>query len=160
MVETRPEASPIAKEAGKPGDNSRDDGASYRSPELGSGAARHPTEHLAGLGQEGMRTTAAEASMAAGSAVRSGSVVAESVQGIAKAWARYAEEVVRHTAEASRALLSARTPGEMLEVQAKLMRDNMQAFLDQSARIAELAGKLASRPFEALREAGSDRTRP
>ena len=81
MVETRPEASPIAKEAGKPGDNSRDDGASYRSPELGSGAARHPTEHLAGLGQEAMRTTAAEASMAAGSAVRSGSVVAESVQG-------------------------------------------------------------------------------
>lgn len=75
-------------------------------------------------------------------------------------WVRYAEDVVRHTAEASRALLSARTFGEMLEVQAKLMRDNREAFLDQSARIAKSAGRLASRPFEALSEVGSDQTRP
>ena len=44
---------------------------------------------------------------------------------------------MRHTSEASQALLRARTFTEILEVQAKLLRENMQAFLDQSVRIAE-----------------------
>ena len=39
---------------------------------------------------------------------------------------------MRHTSEASQALLRARTFTEILEVQAKLLRDNMQAFLEQS----------------------------
>jgi hypothetical protein len=48
--------------------------------------------------------------------------------------------------------LRARTFAEMLEVQAKLLRDNMQSFIDQSARIAEAAGRMATRPFNALKE--------
>jgi len=48
---------------------------------------------------------------------------------------------------------------EMLEVQAKLLRDNMQAFLDQSVRIAESASRMATRPLEALTEASSERSR-
>ncbi len=81
---------------------------------------------------------AADASAAATTAARrSGSAVADCAQEITAAWARYAEEVMRHTSEASRALLRARTFNEMLEVQAKLLRDNMQAFLDQSVRVAE-----------------------
>jgi len=67
---------------------------------------------------------------------------------VTAAWARYAEEVMRHTSEASQALLRARTFAEMLEVQAKLLRDN----IDQSARIAEAAGRMATRPFNALQE--------
>jgi hypothetical protein len=47
----------------------------------------------------------------------------------------------------------------MLEVQAKLMRDNMQAFLDQSVRIAESARRLTTRPLEAMKEASSERLR-
>ena len=62
-------------------------------------------------------------------------------------------------AEPSRALLRARTFNEMLEVQAKLLRDNMQAFLDQSARIAESASRMATRPLEALKEASSEQSR-
>jgi len=65
---------------------------------------------------------------------------------------------MRHTSEASRALLRARTLSEMLEVQAKLLRDNMQAFLEQSARIAESASRIATRPLEALKEASSEQT--
>ena len=78
---------------------------------------------------------------------------------ITAAWARYAEEVMRHTSEASQALMRARTFNEMLEVQAKLLRDNMQAFLDQSVRIAESASRMATSPLEALKEASSERTR-
>ena len=44
---------------------------------------------------------------------------------------------MRHTSEASQALLRARTFTEILEVQAKLLRENKLAFLDQSVRIAE-----------------------
>jgi hypothetical protein len=44
-------------------------------------------------------------------------------------------------------------------VQAKLLRDNMQAFLDQSVRIAESASRMATRPLEALKEASSEQTR-
>ena len=66
---------------------------------------------------------------------------------------------MRHTSEASRALMSARTFNEMLEVQAKLLRDNMQAFLDQSIRIAESASRMATRPLEELKAASTDRRR-
>jgi hypothetical protein len=164
MAESRREASQIVKEAGKPGDHGRDDSARDRNPEPGSPAAQfqdaqHRAERLAGLGQEGIRRAADASTAAASGAVRSGSAVAESAQEIANAWVRYAEEVVRHTSEASRALLRARTFSEMLEVQAKLMRDNMQAFLDQSVRVAESAGRLAKRPFEAVTKGGSDQTR-
>ena len=55
--------------------------------------------------------------------------------------------------------LRARTFHEMLEVQAKLLRNNMQAFLDQSVKIAESAGRMATRPLEALKEASSEQSR-
>ena len=90
---------------------------------------------------------------------RSGEVLAEGAQEITAAWARYAEEVMRHTSEASQALLRARTFSEMLEVQANLLRGNMQAFVEQSARIAEVASRMATGPFEALKEASVKQTR-
>ena len=76
-----------------------------------------------------------------------------------EASAAAAEEVMQHTSEASQALLRARTFAEMLEVQAKLLRDNMQSFVDQSARIAEAASRMATRPFNALKQASGDQTR-
>ena len=66
---------------------------------------------------------------------------------------------MRHTSEASQALLRARTFTEMLEVQAKLLRDNMQSFVNQSGRIAEAAGRMATRPLGDLREASGDKIR-
>ena len=85
--------------------------------------------------------------------------MAECAQEITSAWSRYAEDVMRHTSEASRALLRSRTLSEMLEVQAKLLRDNMQAFLDHSVKIAEAASRMAARPFEALQETSTDLSR-
>ena len=79
--------------------------------------------------------------------------IAGATQAIGVARARYAEEVVRHTSEASLALLRARTFKEMLEVQAKLRRDSMQSFHDQIVRIAETAGRMVTRPHDALKEA-------
>jgi len=116
-------------------------------------------ERVAELGLQAVREAADASTSAASAAQRSGSAVAECAQEITTAWTRYAEEVMRHTSEASRSLMRARTFNEMLEIQAKLLRDNMQAFLDQSVIIAESASRMAKRPLEALTEAATERSR-
>jgi hypothetical protein len=119
--------------------------------ERGNEAARRQTEQLAEVGREGKRPAAAASESAAEPTLNSGSALADGAQEITAAWTRYAEEVMRHTSEASEALLRVRTFTELLEVQANLLRNNMQAFMDQSARIASAANRMAMRPFDALR---------
>lgn len=127
--------------------------------EGGSQAAQRQAERVAELGRQGVRQAAEASTGVASAAQRSGSAFNECTQEITAAWARYAEDVMRHTSEASQALLRARTFNEMLEVQARLLRDNMQAFLDQSVRIAESASRMATRPLEALKKASPERAR-
>ena len=122
-------------------------------------AAQGQTERLGELGRQGVRQAAEASTAAVGAAQRSGSAFNERTQEITAAWARYAEEVMRHTSKPSQDLLRARTFNEMLEIQARLLRDNMQAFLDQSVRIAESASRMATRPLEAMKEASSEQTR-
>lgn len=130
-----------------------------KEKERGSEAAQRQADRLADVPREGIRQATAVSQAAADGALRSGAALAEGAHEITAAWARYAEEVMRHTSEAGQALLRARTFNEMLEVQANLLRDNMQAFLEQSAKIAEVASRMATRPFDALKEAGADPTR-
>ena len=66
---------------------------------------------------------------------------------------------MRHTSEASQALLRARNFTEILAVQAKLLRENIQALLDQSVRIADSASRMATRPFEEMSAASTERPR-
>jgi hypothetical protein len=113
----------------------------------GNEAARKQTERLAEVGGQAATPSKAAAEVA----LHSGSALADVAQEITAAWARYAEEVMRHTSEASEALLRARNFTEMLEVQANLLRNNMQAFMDQSTRIAGAASRMAVRPLEAMR---------
>ena len=121
--------------------------------------AGRKAERMADLGQQDAREAVDASAAAASAAQRSGSAVAECAQEITTAWTRYAEEVMRHTSEASRSLMRARTFNEMLEVQAKLLRDNMQAFLDQSVKIADSAARMAKRPLEALTGADTEPSR-
>jgi hypothetical protein len=86
-------------------------------------------------------------------ALRAGAAIAGDIREIAAAWSRYAEEVRRHTSEASQALLRVRTFKEMLTVQATLLRDTRQSFHHQSLKIAETASRMATRPFDVLKEA-------
>lgn len=126
-----------------------------------SGAAmRERTEKLAEQTQEGIRQASAATAAGADAAVRSGSAMTQGMQDLAAAWVHYGEEVMRQTADASRALMSCRSLPEMIEVQARLLRGNLQAFLDQSTKISEIAGRIAARPFEAVREAGAGQPRP
>jgi hypothetical protein len=152
MAQSPREGQQTQKEEERPGE------ATGTSGRHGGGVQRQ-TERVVEVGRERMQQATEATAAAASGALRSGSAVAGDAQEIAAAWARYAEEVMRHTSEASQALLRARTFAEMLEVQAKLLRDNMQSFLDQSTRIAEAAGRMATRPFGALKEASGDKIR-
>lgn len=119
--------------------------------------ARQTTERATEQAREGMRQATAASAAGADAAMRTGSSLAEGVQDITTAWAHYAEEVMRQTSEASRALIGCRSLTEMFEVQSTLLRGNLQAFLDQSTRIAEIAGRMTTRPFEAWKQASEAR---
>jgi hypothetical protein len=126
--------------------------------EHGRDRARNPTERFAEVGHEGIQRTAT-ASQTAKGALGTGDALANGAQEITAAWARYTEDVMRHTSEASQALLRARTFTEIFEVQGDLLRNNLQAFLEQSARIAEATNRMAMRPFEELRQTSAEQNR-
>jgi hypothetical protein len=84
--------------------------------------------------------------------------LADATKEIAGAWARYSEDVMRNTSEASRALLRSRTMSEMMQAQVAFVHDNMQSFLDQSARLTETASRIVARPLEVLREVSAEQS--
>src|SRR5438094_4842954 len=146
MAQSHREGQQAQKAAASPSEGTRQNSAATGTWGRGNEAAQRRTEHPVEIGSEQMRQATEASAAATRGALRSGSAIAGGAQEITAAWARYAEEVMQHTSEASQALLRARTFSEMLEVQAKLLRANMQSFLDQSATIAEAASRMATRP--------------
>jgi hypothetical protein len=108
-----------------------------------------------GRGETGNRETAAasgKATMDAGSAVAAG------LQDVAQAWVDYAQQMMQRTTEATESLLKCRGFNDMFAVQAELMRGHLQAFLDQSTKLAEITNRMAARSIDAIGEvAGRER---
>src|SRR5215831_6161159 len=75
----------------------------------------------------------------------------EYLQDIAQAWADYAQQVMQRTTEATDALLKCRNLSDILDVQADLMRGHLQAFLDQSSKLAEISTRMAERSLVTVR---------
>ena len=103
-----------------------------------------------GRGGTGNGETAAAGEKAT---VDAGSAVAAGLQDIAQAWVDYARQVMDRTSAATEALLKCRSFNDMLGVQAELMREHLQAFLDQSSKLAEITNRMAARSIEAIGEA-------
>ena len=101
-----------------------------------------------GTDEETLRT-ASHAGMHAGSAV------AEGLQDVARAWADYAQQIMQRTTEATQELVRCSNFNDVLGVQAELMRAHMQAFLDQSTKLAEITNRMAARSMDAIRGAGN-----
>jgi hypothetical protein len=127
--------------------------------ERASEATARQAERVVAEGRQGLQQATRTAETGTKAALRSGATIADGVREIAQTWAHYAEEVMRHSSQASQALLRCRSWNEVLEVQAGLLRDNMHAFLDQSAKVAEIGSRMATRPLEALTETGGDKSR-
>jgi hypothetical protein len=92
----------------------------------------------------------------AGASMSAGSAVASGLQDIAQAWADYAQQIVQRTTEATEALLKCRNFNDALGVQADLMRGHLQAFLDQSTKLAEITNRMAARSIDAMRGLGGE----
>jgi hypothetical protein len=86
-------------------------------------------------------------------AVDTASSVAPGLQDIAQAWVDYAQQVMHRTTEATESLLKCQTFNDMLAVQAELMRGHLQAFLDQSTKLAEITNRMAVRSIDTIGEA-------
>lgn len=130
--------------------------AAKEAPETIARASSDVIRQTTEQAREGMRQAGNASTAGAEAAMRTGNLLAEGVQDITTAWAHYAEEVMRQTTEASRALIGCRSLTDMFEIQSRLLRGNLQAFLDQSSKIAEIAGRIATRPFEAIKQANED----
>jgi hypothetical protein len=116
--------------------------------------AREPKRLFAEAGRHAKQQTATGQEAALKTTFRAGSRFADGGGGqeIAAAWARYIGDCMGNTSEASRALLRARNFRDMLEIQADLLCNNLQAFLEQSARVAEAATHMATRSFKVPRQ--------
>jgi len=102
-----------------------------------------------GRGATGNGETAAASAKATTDA---GSAVAAGLQDIAQAWVDYAQQVMDRTTEATESLLKCQSFSDMLGVQAELMRGHLQAFLDQSTKLAEITNRMAARSIDAIGE--------
>jgi hypothetical protein len=151
MAESMREGSQAVNETEK-----SDDGSNRNPGRIGH-AVQRQAENVSEIGREAARQAADASAAAASGLARSNAAVADCAQEITAAWARYAEEVMRHSTEASRALLRSRSFSEILEIQTHLLRDNLQAFFDHSLKVAGAASRMASRPLEAIKETVEDK---
>ncbi len=126
--------------------------AAERIARASSEVIRQTSEEVSARARDGAHQADAATAAGAQAAMLTGASLAEGMQEFTRAWTDYAEEIMSQTSEASRALISCRSLGEMYEIQARLLRGNMQAFLDQSGKVAEITVRLASRPFDAWKE--------
>ena len=82
--------------------------------------------------------------------VDAGSAVAAGLQDIAQAWVDYAQQVMQRTTEATESLLKCQSFNDMLAVQAELMRGHLQAFLDQSTKLAGITNRMAAHSIDPI----------
>ena len=109
--------------------------------------AKSTREGRAETGNGDTAAASGKATMDAGSAVAAG------LQDIAQAWVDYTQQTTDRTTAATESLLKCRSFSDMLAVQAELMRGHLQAFLDQSSKLAEITNRMAARSIDALGEA-------
>ena len=99
----------------------------------------------------------ARAAPGAKTTVDAGSAVAAGLQDIAQAWVDYAQQVMNRTTEATESLLKCQSFNDMLAVQAELMRGHLQAFLDQSTKLAEITNRMAVHSIDTIGDASKQK---
>ena len=109
--------------------------------------AKFTRGNRAGAGNGETAAPGTEATIDAGTAVAAG------LQDIAQAWVDYAQQVMHRTSDATALLLKCQSFNDMLAVQAELMRGHLQAFLNQSTKLAEITNRMAARSIDAAGEA-------
>ncbi len=126
------------------------------SAEMAANLTKRSADEVArtfGIGGGEAEKAAGQASDNVGALVHSASVVANAARAISTEWV----DLVRHGTERSvdqmNALMRCRSPSDLVTMQTHALRDNMEALLDCSRRIAEIALQTTA---EASREIGQN----
>jgi phasin protein len=131
-------------------------GDAKRATQGGLEALRQQTERMKDTGHEEARQSRKTSAAAITSAARTNSASADATQEIVGVWAIYAQELLHNTSEARAALFRARSFSAMMQVQAELMRENLQAFLSHWSRLTHVATQLGLPPLEAFGKANAE----
>src|SRR5215472_11963742 len=123
------------------------------------GVEAQQIERVEETGREAARQASETSAAAFRGAARTGFALADATEEIVEVWTHYAEDMMRNTSQASQALSRSYNIFDVMEVQIALVHDNMRSFLDQSAKLALTASRMATCPFEAVRELSADQAR-
>ena len=91
----------VQKDEERPSEGGSQNPTAIGNPGRDGEAIRRQTERVVEVGSEQVRKATEASAAAASGTLRAGSAVVSDAQEITAAWARYAEEVMRHTSEAS-----------------------------------------------------------
>ena len=122
-------------------------------------ALKQQTEGVEEIGWEGARRANETSAAAFRGAARTGFALADATEEIVEVWTHYAEDMMRNTSQASQALSRSYNIFDVMEVQIALVHDNMRSFLDQSAKLVLTTSRMATCPFEVVREVSAEPAR-
>jgi len=88
--------------------------------------------------------------------VRSGEILARGAEALGREYFAFAQDSVTANSEAAKALLTARSLQEVVDLQSKMVRTNFDKSVDESGKLSEMSLKIASEAFEPLQKQISD----
>lgn len=84
--------------------------------------------------------------------VRAGEIMARGAESIGKEYFAFAQNTAAVNGEAVKAVLSAKSLKEAVELQSELVRTNFDKSVDESSKLSEMSIKIASEAFEPLQK--------
>ena len=102
-----------------------------------AGSSVNQFGRVLGLSGDGTHTAAQQSSENIDAIVRSGAMIVEVTQSISRAWTDFARERIEQNFNRFDSLLRCRTPQDFAALQSKLLRDNLESFLQCARRVAE-----------------------
>jgi hypothetical protein len=148
--EPRKSAERWAKERERATQNGAKD--AERATQGGLEAPRQQTERIEDTGHEEACQARESSAAAITGAARTNSAFADATQETVGAWACYAQDLLHNSSEAR----AAHSFTAIMQVQADLMRRNLQSCLSHWSRLTHIATQLELRPLETFREANAE----
>ena len=87
------------------------------------------------------------------SIVQSGTILANGMQTISREWFQFARKRMQENLNRADALVSCRTPQELLAAQSDLLRDNLENFVQSTRRMAEISMQTADEAVRKMTDA-------
>ena len=118
--------------------------AAWRSTETMQRTATEQFTEVLGLSEARAEELARQSSQTIDAVTQWGAVLTRGAQDISREWFRLAGERMQRNLEGLKELADCKSLPDLLSVQSRLARENMELMLDNSRRIAELSLQVAS----------------